>query len=195
MSCRTTKPTKWCVHPGAKTQISLGIHTVGSESSLSAWRSIGSLAPHKVHREGSDQTGRMPRLIWVRWVHRSFCWFCHAAAHISIRNKRQANCFKSVDIVLILTDMVANYILYHQGKLHMVHIKSMKFLQKKTNELLEESMSRKQLEMFHFGCYDNLKFPMTYNGMNNSIYFCLILDILTKYFQLKWNQCDNSKTN
>ena len=34
--------------------------------------------------EDSDQTGRMPRLIWVWvcWVHRSICWFCHAAAHI-----------------------------------------------------------------------------------------------------------------
>ena len=49
----------------AKTQISLGIHPVWSESSLSAWRNLGTLATHWVHSEDSDQTGRIPRLIWV----------------------------------------------------------------------------------------------------------------------------------
>ena len=49
----------------AKTRISLGIHPVWSESSLSAWRKLGSLAIHWAHSEDSDQTGRMPRLIWV----------------------------------------------------------------------------------------------------------------------------------
>ena len=48
-----------------KTQISLGIRPVWSESSLSAWRKLGSLATHWAHSEDSDQTGRMPRLIWV----------------------------------------------------------------------------------------------------------------------------------
>ena len=39
------------------------------------------LATHKVHSEDSDQT-------WadLRWAHRSFCWFCHAAAQMSSRN-------------------------------------------------------------------------------------------------------------
>ena len=65
-----TKPTILHVHP-AKTQISLGIHPVWSEYSLSAWRKIGSLAAkdpiatHWMHSEDSNQTGRMPRLIWV----------------------------------------------------------------------------------------------------------------------------------
>ena len=59
-----TKPTKWHVRP-AKTQISLGIRPVWAESSLSAWRKIGSLAINWAHSEDSDQTGRMPRLIWV----------------------------------------------------------------------------------------------------------------------------------
>ena len=49
----------------AKTQISLGIRPVWSESSLSARRKLGSLATHWAHSEDSDQTGRMPRLIWV----------------------------------------------------------------------------------------------------------------------------------
>ena len=38
---------------------------VWSESSLSAWRKLGSLATHWAHSEDSDQTGRMPRRIWV----------------------------------------------------------------------------------------------------------------------------------
>ena len=59
-----TKPVKRPVRP-AKTQISLGIRPVWSESSLSAWRKFGSLATHWAHSEDSDQTGRMPRLIWV----------------------------------------------------------------------------------------------------------------------------------
>ena len=58
------KTNKMSVRP-AKTQISMGIHPVWSESSLSTWRKLGSLATHWVHSEGPDQTGRMPRLIWV----------------------------------------------------------------------------------------------------------------------------------
>ena len=54
-----TKPTKWHVRP-AKTQTSLGIRPVWSESSLPAWRKIRSLATHWTHSEDSDQTGRMP---------------------------------------------------------------------------------------------------------------------------------------
>ena len=49
----------------AKTQISLGIRPVILESSLSAWRKLGSLAIQWAHSEDSDRTGRMPRLIWV----------------------------------------------------------------------------------------------------------------------------------
>ena len=64
MSRLMTKPTKWHVRP-AKTQISLGIRPVWSESSLSAWRKLRSLATHWAHSEDSDQTGWMPRLIWV----------------------------------------------------------------------------------------------------------------------------------
>ena len=49
----------------AKTQISLGIRPVWTESSLGAWRKLRSLATHWAHSEDSDQTGRMPRLILV----------------------------------------------------------------------------------------------------------------------------------
>ena len=64
LSCIMTKPTKWPVRQ-AKPQISLGIRPVWSESSLSAWRNLGSYATNWAHYEDSDQTGRMPRLIWV----------------------------------------------------------------------------------------------------------------------------------
>ena len=68
MSRSRTKPTKWHVRP-AKTEMSLGIRPVWSESSLSAWRKLGSLATHWAHSKDSDQTGRMPRLICHRWAH------------------------------------------------------------------------------------------------------------------------------
>ena len=58
------KTNKMEVRP-TKTQISLGIRPVWSESSLSTWRKLGSLATHWAHSEDSDQTGQMPRLIWV----------------------------------------------------------------------------------------------------------------------------------
>ena len=58
------KTSNGAVRP-AKTQTSLGIRPVWSESSLSAWRKLGSLATHWAHSADSDQTGRMPRLICV----------------------------------------------------------------------------------------------------------------------------------
>ena len=61
---RHDKMNKMSVRP-AKTHISLGNCPVWSESSLSAWRKPGSLTTHWAHSEDYDQTGRMPRLIWV----------------------------------------------------------------------------------------------------------------------------------
>ena len=61
---RNDKTNKLSVRP-AKTQISLGISPVWSESSLCAeWVATD---PRFLHadNEDSDQTGRMPRLIWV----------------------------------------------------------------------------------------------------------------------------------
>ena len=69
------------MHP-AKTQISLGIRPIWSESSLSAWRNLGPLATHWAHSEDSDQTGQRPRLIWVFAGAHSFCWFCHVEPQI-----------------------------------------------------------------------------------------------------------------
>ena len=59
-----TKPIKWHVRP-AKTQISLGIRPVWSESSLCAqWVAKDPSFLH-ADSEYSDQTWWMPRLIWV----------------------------------------------------------------------------------------------------------------------------------
>ena len=58
------KPTKWPVRP-AKTQISLGIHPVWSESLLCAQWVAKDPSFLQADSEDSDQTGRMLRLIWV----------------------------------------------------------------------------------------------------------------------------------
>ena len=71
-----TKPIKWHVHP-AKTQISLGIHPVWSESSLSAWRKLGSLATHLAHSEDSDHTGGWNKMNHV--MTKPIKWHVHPA--------------------------------------------------------------------------------------------------------------------
>ena len=50
-----------------------------SDSSLSAWRKLGSLATHWAHSEDSDQTGQMPRLTRV------FVGCCHFVGFIMRR--------------------------------------------------------------------------------------------------------------
>ena len=62
MSHDMTKPTKW-VHP-AKTQISLASAQSDQSSLCAQWVAKD---PNFLHAdsEDSDQTGRMPRLIWV----------------------------------------------------------------------------------------------------------------------------------
>ena len=70
MSHSMAKLTKWSVRP-AKTQISLGICPVWSESSLSAWRNLGSLVILSVHSEDTDHHADLSLL--ADW---SLCWFC-----------------------------------------------------------------------------------------------------------------------
>ena len=73
------KTNKMTVRP-AKTQISLGIRPVWSESSLCAqWVAKEPSFPH-ADSEDSDQTGRMPRLIWVFAVRT-----CHFVGFITRR--------------------------------------------------------------------------------------------------------------
>ena len=72
-----TKPTKWSVRP-AKTQVSLGIRPVWSESSLCTQWVAKDLSFLHADSEDSDQTGHLS----LHWEHMPFGWFCHEAAHI-----------------------------------------------------------------------------------------------------------------
>ena len=75
---RHDKTNKMSVRP-AKTQISLGMRPVWSESSLCAhWVAKDPTFLH-ADSEDSDQTERM------LGAH-SFCWFCHVAAHIGMKH-------------------------------------------------------------------------------------------------------------
>ena len=63
MNHNMTKPTKWlCAQRRLR---SAWASAQSDQSSLSAWRKLGSLATHWAHSEDSDLTGWMPRLIWV----------------------------------------------------------------------------------------------------------------------------------
>ena len=64
MNRNVRKRTFWYVRP-TKTQISLRIRAVWSESSLSAWRNFVFLAIQNALSEDSDQTARMRRLIGI----------------------------------------------------------------------------------------------------------------------------------
>ena len=81
MSRKMTKPTKWHVRP-AKTQISLGIRRVWSESSLcTQWVAKGPSFLHADSEDWSDWADAQadPSL---RWAHMPFYWFRHEAAQI-----------------------------------------------------------------------------------------------------------------
>ena len=66
-----------------------GIRPVWSESLLSAWRHLGSFNSYPMSTsEVSDQTGRMPRLIFAGHTGH-FVGFCHDAAQIWITNALQ----------------------------------------------------------------------------------------------------------
>ena len=75
------KTNKVSVHP-AKTQISLGIRPVWSESSLSAWRKLGSLATYWAHSEDWSDWAYAQADPSLRWAHMPFCWFSHEAAQM-----------------------------------------------------------------------------------------------------------------
>ena len=83
MSRLTTKPTKWHMRP-AKTQISLGIHPVWSDSSLSAsWVAKDLMILHADSEDWSDWADAQADLS-IRWAHMPLCWFWREAAHITI---------------------------------------------------------------------------------------------------------------
>ena len=75
------KTNKVAVRP-AKTQISLGIRPVWSESSLCAQWIANDPRVFHADSEDSDQTGRMPRLICVSAGRTVIFWFFHETAHV-----------------------------------------------------------------------------------------------------------------
>ena len=99
-----TKPTKWHLRPAKTDQtrrIRLGIRPVWP-----GLRCPHEASLHWMHSEDSDQTGRMPMLIWVfarlwsdwadahsdlnlHWALKSFCWFSHGAALLCRSSKLQ----------------------------------------------------------------------------------------------------------
>ena len=79
---------KLTVRP-AKTQISLGIRPVCSESSLSAWRKLGSLATHWAHsKDWSDWADAQVDLS-LRWAHNHFVGFV----------MRRLNCRTNIPVI------------------------------------------------------------------------------------------------
>ena len=120
LSHSMSKPTKW--HAGlAKTQISLHICPVWSESLLCAQWVAKEPNFLPADSEDSDQTGWMPRLIMsLRWVHISICWFCHAAAQF-VSYKFMKLCFLSHDgevWALLLCWTLFVMVLLNSGLMH-----------------------------------------------------------------------------
>ena len=74
MSHLMTKRTKWHVRP-AKTRISWGIRPVWSQSSLPAWRNLGSLATHWAHSEDWSDWADAQADLSLRWAHNHFVGF------------------------------------------------------------------------------------------------------------------------
>ena len=87
MSHDMTKPTKWvCAQQRlssawASTLTDQGIHPVWS---VFAVHSMGSKDPRFIHADSEDWSDWADAQadLSLHWAHRSFCWFCHVAAHI-----------------------------------------------------------------------------------------------------------------
>ena len=73
----------------AKTQISLGIRPVCSESSLSAWRELESLATTERTAKTLIRLSGCPGWFESSLVAHSFCWFCHVAANMMCEKASQ----------------------------------------------------------------------------------------------------------
>ena len=80
------KTNKVSVRP-AKTQITLGIHPVWSESPLSTWKNLGSLATIERKAKALIRLGGCPGWSESSLGAHSFCWFCHVVAHINFEGR------------------------------------------------------------------------------------------------------------
>ena len=95
MSCLMTKPIKWHVHP-SKTQISLDICPVWSESSLSAMKKAWVFSyPQSAHRR-LIRLGGCPGWSESSLGTPSFCWFYHETAHIYFQRTILSHCVNQI---------------------------------------------------------------------------------------------------
>ena len=96
----------------AKTQTSLGIRPFWSESSLSAWRNLGSLATHWAHIKDSG-LGGCPGWSESSLGAHSFCWFCHVVAYMY--NARRQTYTTGTKLSMYLVLLAAFTSLYFQN--------------------------------------------------------------------------------
>ena len=111
-----TKPTKWGVRP-AKTQISLGIRPVWSESSLCAlWEAKDPSFFHADSEDWSDSADAQAGLS-LRWTH----GFCHALAHMFLGPVVQSvvSLTSSLRVIslTVLADSIHNILIFFAEKM------------------------------------------------------------------------------
>ena len=69
--------------------------TRSDQSSLSAWRKLGSLATHWAHSEDWSDWADAQANLSLRLAHMPFCWFCHALTQMSVSLIGFSLCFVS----------------------------------------------------------------------------------------------------
>ena len=94
---RHVKTNKMAVRP-AKTQISLGICPIWSESSLFAWRKLGSLATHWVHSEDWSDWADAQADLSLRWAHTHFVGFVMSSGSHTGRGQIKNSHFRVRDV-------------------------------------------------------------------------------------------------
>ena len=95
----------------AKTQISLGIRPVWSESSLCAQWLAKDPSFFHVDSEDFDQTGRMPSWSESSLGAQSFCWFCHEAAQIVTLGTEFSICISRPCKILIVSTLARSFLI------------------------------------------------------------------------------------
>ena len=128
LSCLITKPTKWhCVQ--RRLRSAWASAQSDHESWLSSWIKLGSLATHWVHNEDSDQTGWMPRPIWV---------FAGRIVTLLVLSCRGSSLFLDPSVILKLfkdITLAENILCKHAWEWLFVLPKSL-FCLKKTKEII-----------------------------------------------------------
>ena len=74
-----TKPTKWPARQIKRRSTWASVQS--DQSSLSAWRKLGSLATHWMHNEDWSDCADAQADLSLRWAHMLLSWFCRAFAH------------------------------------------------------------------------------------------------------------------